>query len=83
MVLQVGLLGRRTATPLKPHEPRVGSGLPSSCDLQTVLPCRLVLPSRVQLFSCKVAGGVLCFCTWAQDERPADLHMAQPNVPLY
>jgi hypothetical protein len=19
-------------------------------------------------------------CTWAQDERPADLHMAQPNV---
>jgi hypothetical protein len=21
-------------------------------------------------------------CTWAQDERPADLHMAQPNVPV-
>jgi hypothetical protein len=21
-----------------------------------------------------------CVCTWAQDERPADLHMAQPNV---
>jgi hypothetical protein len=20
--------------------------------------------------------------TWAQDERPADLHMAQPNVPV-
>jgi hypothetical protein len=21
-------------------------------------------------------------CTWAQDERPVDLHMAQPNVPV-
>jgi hypothetical protein len=21
-------------------------------------------------------------CTWAQDERPAELHMAQPNVPV-
>jgi hypothetical protein len=21
-------------------------------------------------------------CPWAQDERPADLHMAQPNVPV-
>jgi hypothetical protein len=21
-------------------------------------------------------------CTWAQDERPADLHMTQPNVPV-
>jgi hypothetical protein len=21
-------------------------------------------------------------CTWAQYERPADLHMAQPNVPV-
>jgi hypothetical protein len=21
-------------------------------------------------------------CTWAQNERPADLHMAQPNVPV-
>jgi hypothetical protein len=21
-------------------------------------------------------------CTWAEDERPADLHMAQPNVPV-
>jgi hypothetical protein len=21
-------------------------------------------------------------CVWAQDKRPADLHMAQPNVPL-
>jgi hypothetical protein len=21
-------------------------------------------------------------CTWAQDERPADLHMAQSNVPV-
>jgi hypothetical protein len=21
-------------------------------------------------------------CTWAQDERPADLHMAQPIVPV-
>jgi hypothetical protein len=27
---------------------------------------------------------VLCLfvCTWAQDERPADLHIAQPNVPV-
>jgi hypothetical protein len=24
---------------------------------------------------------ILFVCTWAQDERPADLHMAQPNVP--
>jgi hypothetical protein len=21
-------------------------------------------------------------CTWAQDEHPADLHTAQPNVPV-
>jgi hypothetical protein len=29
-------------------------------------------------------SGVFMFfvCTWAQDERPADLHMAQPNVPV-
>jgi hypothetical protein len=27
--------------------------------------------------------GTHCFvCTWAQEERPADLHMAQPNVPV-
>jgi hypothetical protein len=25
---------------------------------------------------------VAVVCTWAQDERPADLHMAQPNVPV-
>jgi hypothetical protein len=25
---------------------------------------------------------VLFGCTWAQDERPADLHMAQPDVPV-
>jgi hypothetical protein len=24
----------------------------------------------------------LFVCTWAQDERPADLHMAHPNVPV-
>jgi hypothetical protein len=24
----------------------------------------------------------LFVCTWAQDERPADLHMAQPHVPV-
>jgi hypothetical protein len=24
----------------------------------------------------------LLVCTWAQDERPADLPMAQPNVPV-
>jgi hypothetical protein len=34
-----------------------------------------------------VLGAVPCavvdlICTWAQDERPADLHMAQPNVPV-
>jgi hypothetical protein len=32
--------------------------------------------------SCVTSIGVLCVCTWAQDERPADLHMAQPNVPV-
>jgi hypothetical protein len=25
-------------------------------------------------------AGSLFVCTWAQDERPADLHMAQPNA---
>jgi hypothetical protein len=25
---------------------------------------------------------IVLVCTWAQDERPADLHMAQPNVPV-
>jgi hypothetical protein len=30
---------------------------------------------------CSFSGD--CFvCTWAQDEHPADLHMAQPNVPV-
>jgi hypothetical protein len=28
------------------------------------------------------ATGRLVVCTWAQDECPADLHMAQPNVPV-
>jgi hypothetical protein len=32
---------------------------------------------QVLVINCK-----LLVCTWAQDERPADLHMAQPNVPV-
>jgi hypothetical protein len=28
------------------------------------------------------ASGQFAVCTWAQDERPADLHMAQPNVSV-
>jgi hypothetical protein len=28
----------------------------------------------------EVGGHIICI--WAQDERPADLHMAQPNVPV-
>jgi hypothetical protein len=32
---------------------------------------------------CSLAGIVaLLICIWAQDERPADLHMAKPNVPV-
>jgi hypothetical protein len=27
-------------------------------------------------------GLTILVCTWAQDERPDDLHMAQPNVPV-
>jgi hypothetical protein len=27
-------------------------------------------------------GWLLYVLGWAQDERPADLHMAQPNVPV-
>jgi hypothetical protein len=29
-----------------------------------------------------VTGKYSTVCTWAQEERPADLHMAQPNVPV-
>jgi hypothetical protein len=28
----------------------------------------------------EVTSSAAFICTWAQDERPADLHMAQPNV---
>jgi hypothetical protein len=43
--------------------------------------CWLLNPLRLQLTSVG-SEGCPFVCTWAQDERPADLHMAQPNVPV-
>jgi hypothetical protein len=58
------------------------------------MPCHIMAASCVfgQLIALAMVDWVLpgwmyalhlvIVCTWAQDERPADLHMAQPNVPV-
>jgi hypothetical protein len=40
------------------------------------------VPLCIEGYANQKGDAAVSVCTWAQDERPADLHMAQPNVPV-